>query len=281
MIDLHMHTTCSDGVDSPTELLQKVVAADLKFFSVTDHDDLRANREILAELQTRNHDVAFITGMEISGVFENYSLHLLCYNFNPDDKSIEELFIEAARLRKERVATLIAHLKEQHSIILPENDIKEILQLEVPGKPHIADAVYKNELTDKERKDFFANCLDDMDTRKFKLNAKIVIESVHKAGGFVVFAHPIELQREYGVGIRFLRGFIKSLKKVGLDGIEIYHSSHGEVEVARYLKLAKENDLLVTAGSDYHGKRKQVTLGKVTRHRCEVDAKAIIRSLPL
>jgi len=112
MIDLHLHTTYSDGESSPKILLEKVVAKGCEIFSVTDHDDIRANFKIIAELKKNNYKIKFITGTEISAVFEKRNFHLLCYNFILDDKNIKGLFEEAAQLRKKSFCFNCAFAKE-------------------------------------------------------------------------------------------------------------------------------------------------------------------------
>jgi predicted metal-dependent phosphoesterase TrpH len=266
MIDLHLHTNMSDGSDSPTELLDKVIAAGCSVFSVTDHDGLRGNRIIIDALKAKSAPIRCITGVEISSVFKNCNLHLLCYGFCIDNKGMADMIADGAAMRWERITLMFDHLAVKHGIILPEEDKADILSLEIPGKVHITDAVFKRGLSHLTRKQFFDTCLDDMESREFKVGAERVIDMVSKAGGVVSFAHPIETVKEYRLTTAQLDTFASELKAIGLTAIEVYHSSHSAENVAEYKKLADKYNLLVSGGSDYHGAKKTVQIGQLTAY---------------
>ena len=266
MIDLHLHTNMSDGSDSPLELLDKVVATGCKIFSVTDHDDLRANFAVLSIIKEKKCVSRFITGCEISAVFENRNLHLLCYGFDHEADSIKEVIAEGANLRRQRITFMFDHLRLNHGIIIPDKDKTDILNRKIPGKVHITDAAMKLGIN-MTRQEFFDRCLDDMESREFKISAEQVIKTVSKAGGVVSFAHPIETQKEYGIDFAEISMMAERLKEAGLSAIEVYHSAHGEKEVAEYTKIASRTGLLASGGSDYHGKNKAgVEIGKLTAY---------------
>jgi len=173
------------------------------------------------------------------------------------------------------------HLQKKHKIIIPDDEIKKILERKVSGKPHIADAVYKYGLTTLSREEFFKKCLDDMDTRSFKLAAERVIEAVHNAGGFVSFAHPNEFIREHRVSLKALDLFVKQLKEQGLDCIEAYYSTHSITNIKNYKAIAKKYKLKLTAGSDFHKKGNRAKIGKISKDDLIIDYDEIIRGLPL
>lgn len=266
MIDLHLHTDMSDGSDSPLELLERIERAGCEVFSVTDHDDLRANAVILQAMKEKKYAARFITGCEISSVFEGRNLHLLCYGFDPEAESIKKMIAEGAKLRRQRIIAMFDHLCLEHNIIIPDEDKAEILSRAIPGKVHITDAAMNLGIK-MTRQEFFDNCLDDMESREYKLTAEKVVTAVAEAGGVVSFAHPIEVQREYKINVSEIATMTKRLKAVGLTGIEVYHSSHGKKEVEAYQKIAKEHGLFVSGGSDYHGKNKDgVIIGKLNNY---------------
>jgi len=272
MIDLHLHSNKSDGSDEPLQLLRKIIDYKFKVFSITDHDDLEANLEILHALKEK--DVRFITGCEISSVFEGRNLHLLCYGFDPFSKKMLSMIEETASRRKQRITAIFEHLKNIHNIIIPEIDKDYILKLKIPGKVHIADAALKMGVN-MDRKDFFDKCLDDMESREFKIEAEKVIEIVTASGGVVSFAHPIEVQKEYQIDYSEIFKMTKRLKNRGLSAIEVYHSNHGAKDVLSYLNTAKDLDLLVSGGSDYHGKNKDVEIGQLTNYGYAPDDREI------
>jgi len=253
----------SDGSDAPIELLEKAEQAGCLIFSVTDHDDLRSNLIILKMIGAGQYAARFITGAEISSVFGERNLHLLCYGFDTGAKSIRELIAEGNRLRRVRVAALIDHLRSRHGIIIPDADKTEIMTLTTPGKMHIADAALKTGIK-MTRAEFFSKYLDDMESREFKIPAERVIDAAAAAGGVVSFAHPIEMQKEYGVGFSEIYNIAKKLKDRGLSAIEVYNSSHGEREVTEYAQIADKAGLLISGGSDYHGAKKPgINIGRL------------------
>ena len=154
MIDLHLHTNKSDGSDQPLELLKKITQKKYKVFSITDHDDLEANKVILNELKNQKHTISFITGCEISSLFDGRNLHLLCYGFDPYSEKMISMIEEVATRRKLRISAMFDHLRNKHKILIPEEDKYHILNLKIPGKVHIADAALKMGIKMK-RQEFF------------------------------------------------------------------------------------------------------------------------------
>lgn len=274
MLDLHLHTNMSDGTDAPLELLEKVQAAGCNVFSVTDHDDFRANAVILSALKINRNAVKFITGTEISSVFDGMNVHLLCYGFDPETEIISRMIEKGREIRRERILALFDHLRVKHNIHIPDEDRSNILGRTIPGKVHIADAAMKLGVK-MTRQEFFDKCLNDMESREFKLDAEQVIDMVRSAGGVVSFAHPIEVQKEYDIDIPETASFAKKLKDIGLAAIEVYHSSHGAREVAAYDEIANDYGLLVSGGSDYHGGYKDVQIGQLTQYGYRPDDRAI------
>ena len=280
MIDLHLHTNLSDGTFTPIETVGQVIASGCKLFSITDHDSARANGEVVEELKRQNSDIKYITGTEMSSNFMGKNLHLLCYDFDLENKDIKKMFAHATQLRKDRALELLFHLKDKYKIHIPESDIKELLKQRIIAKPHIAGLVIKNGLTDLSMGDFITKYIDEIDNKDLKPKAEEVISTVHKAGGFVSFAHPLEVQREYGLCYNGLDKFIKNLKGEKLDCIEAYHSIHNAERIEQYKTLAKKHKLLLTAGSDFHGSHPQRKIGVVSRCGITVGDE-LLKQLPL
>jgi len=266
MIDVHLHTNKSDGSDTPLELLEKIESLGCQFFSITDHDDLRANAIILKAMAEKQYAAKFITGAEISSVFEDRNLHLLCYGFDPEMQSIKQIVTESSRLRRERIIAVFEHLKQKHNIVLPEKSKALVLSRAIPGKVHIVNEAIEKGITTVSRSDFFNNFLNDMETNQYKVPAEKVIVWVAEAGGIVSFAHPIEVQKEYDIDFTQIADMTKRLKNRGLAAIEVYHSLHGEQQINEYKKIADEFSMLISGGSDYHGKYKNVTIGQLSTY---------------
>jgi hypothetical protein len=259
----------SDGTDSPLELLEKAEQADCQYFSVTDHDDLRANEIIVGAIKAKPYKTTFITGCEISSVFEGRNLHLLCYGFDYKNEAMQKMIAEGARLRRARITAMFDHLRSKHKIIIPDEDKAHILSRAIPGKVHITDAILKLGVN-MSRGDIFRHLLDDMESREFKIDAATVMETVMNAHGVTSLAHPIEIQKEYGLDYSELERMIKKLLNKYLFAIEVYHASHGKREVTEYKKIAKrvhEDGLFVSGGSDYHGVYKaDVKIGQLNSY---------------
>ena len=262
MIDLHLHTNMSDGSDAPVELVNRLNSMNCKAFSVTEHDDLRANNIIISTMKDKNCSMSFVTGIEFCCVFEGRNLHLLCYGFNPASKRLNNLISKGVFLRHERIKAMIKHLHDKHGITVMSDDVAKIFARDIPGKVHVYEAIKSSIIMN--RSDFYDNCLNDMESRQFKLDAQQVIDVVTSAGGIVSFAHPIEVQKEYGIDFPDILMMSKKLSNIGLTGLEIYHSLHKKHQIEEYLKIAHSCGLLASAGSDYHGIHKDVKIGQLT-----------------
>jgi predicted metal-dependent phosphoesterase TrpH len=274
VIDLHLHTNRSDGSDTPLELLSKLETIGCNIFSVTDHDDISANHCILSEMKNNDYSAKFITGCEISSVFEGRNLHLLCYNFDINSEHVIGLINETLHLRRDRITAMFRHLQEKHNITLSKDAIDEILNLKVPGKVHITDAVMKQGVN-IDRQNFFRNYLDDMESRHFKVDAEKVVSMITQAGGIVSFAHPNETQKEYNIDYAEIYKMTEKLYDKGLKAIEVYHSAHGKKDVLEYSKIASDIGLLISGGSDYHGKNKNTAIGQLTSYGFAPNGKEI------
>ena len=256
MKNFHLHTNMSDGTDSPLELLAKVVESGCDAFSITDHDDLRANKIILEYLEANPSPVRFFTGVEMTSTFKGVDMHLLCHGFNIAHQSVAQLIEESACLRKKRISTLIKELPRVHGITIPKEDRCSILECEVPSSAQIAKSLRKLgvEGSIKELLKQYLSFLDDSD---FAVDATDVIKAFTLAGGLVTVAHPIEIQEDHNIGVEELKNILKELKNIGLSGMEVFHNSHGPQEIENYTNIAKELNLLVSCGSDYHGRNKK------------------------
>jgi len=192
-------------------------------------------------------------------------LHLLCHGFNYEADAMKTMVNRISKLRRERIIAIFDHLRIKHKVLIPEEEKEIILNRTTPGKVHIADAAMRIGHP-MSRQEFFDNCLNDMESREFKLNAIDVIDAANAAGGVVSLAHPIEVQKKYSLDFNDLSKMVKRLRDVGLTGIEVYNSVHGRVEISEYKKIAAQYDLLIAGGSDYHGGNKDVTIGQLSNY---------------
>lgn len=253
-----MHSSVSDGTDTPALILDKVKAAGLAVFSVTDHDAIKSGVTIRNLL--REGDPVFIPGAEFSCRDENGKYHILGYGFDPAGAGIRGVVERGHAIRMKKVVARLDFLRSEFGFTFPESEIEKLLSLDNPGKPHIGNLMVKYGFADTKE-----NAIKDyIDRLRFKneyVKPDEAISGILASGGIPVLAHPF-----YGSGDELIIGEdmenrLKRLKGYGLSGIEAYYSGFSEKMRAKALSLADKYDLLVTAGSDYHGENKLVRLG--------------------
>lgn len=243
-IDLHMHTNCSDGSKSPSELLELVRKSKIEAFSVTDHDTLEGSKKV-AQLLT-DEDPKLISGVEISVTVDNADMHLLAYLFDEENDQLNSALDDFLTIRKERGRKIVEKLNSL-GIDLKFEDVEKVANSDIIGRPHIAQALYNEGYTSFYEEAFIKYISDKGPAYVLKENftPQKAIKIVHEAGGVVVLAHP-------GIGEK--DKYLDMMISYGLDGLEAYHSSHKQSQVDYFKHLADRHRLIVTGGSDYHGR---------------------------
>ena len=257
-IDLHLHTNVSDGTDTPEEILSNVRRAGLSYFSVTDHDAVKAAYTIQKEL--KESDPRFIPGVEFSCEDDKGKYHILGYVFDPRHEAINSLVERSHTIRMNKVTRRIDLLRDEFGICFPDFEVKNLLLLDNPGKPHIGNLMVKYGFAPTKEiaiKDF----IDRVHMKNEHIRPEEAISSIKDAGGIPVLAHPF-----YGSGDELILGSdmeerLKYLTGFGIRGIEAFYSGFSSKLIRTGLELADRFDLYVTAGSDYHGTNKMVVLG--------------------
>jgi len=255
LLDLHTHTTASDGTYTPQELYQKANEKEIEILSITDHDTidgLLTLQSRLPVLDSRFSDLEFLPGVEISAEFPK-TLHILGYGFDLNDNKLSKTLKELQEYRLNRNKLMIEKMNA-FGFNITMDELLEISGGEVIGRPHFARLLlnkgYVNsiqEAFDKYLKKGAKFYLD-----KKRLSPREAIELITNAGGIAVMAHPYQT----GLEGEDLENLVFELKKYGLRGIEAFYSKHTPEMVHEYLRLADKYELLVTAGSDFHGKNK-------------------------
>ncbi|MFE4534289.1 PHP domain-containing protein [Streptomyces scopuliridis] len=261
-IDLHTHSTASDGTDTPAELVRNAAAAGLDVIALTDHDTTRGHAEAIAALPGLDRDLTLVTGAELSCRLDGISLHLLAYLFDPDEP---ELLKERELVRDDRVPrarTMVRKLQEL-GVPITWEQVTRIAGDASLGRPHIATALVELGVVATVSDAFTPEWLADGGrayAQKHELDPFEAIRLVKAAGGVSVFAHPQAVKR----GRVVPESAIVRLAAAGLDGIEVDHVDHDAPTRARLRALAAELGLMPTGSSDYHGSRKFVELGACT-----------------
>ncbi|CAL9429611.1 PHP domain-containing protein [Streptomyces sp. enrichment culture] len=256
-IDLHTHSTASDGTDTPAELMRKAAAVGLDVVALTDHDTTRGHAEARAALP---EGLTLVTGAELSCRLDGVSMHLLAYLFDPEEP---RLLAERELVRDDRVPRargMIAKLNEL-GVPVTWEQVARIAGDGSVGRPHIATALVELGVVPTVNDAFTPQWLADggrAHMEKHETDPFEALRLVKGAGGVAVFAHPAASKR----GRTVPEAAIAELAAAGLDGIEVDHMDHDPDTRARLRGLAGELGLLVTGSSDYHGSRKTCVLGE-------------------
>ncbi|MEU6670894.1 PHP domain-containing protein [Streptomyces sp. NPDC046727] len=258
-IDLHCHSTASDGTDTPAELVRHAAAAGLDVVALTDHDTTRGYAEAIGALP---EGLTLVTGAELSCRIDGVSMHLLAYLFDPEEPA---LLAERELVRDDRVPRAKGMIAKLNALGVPVTweQVERIAAGGSVGRPHVATALVELGVVPTVSDAFTEEWLADGGrafVEKHETDPFEAIRLVKAAGGVCVFAHPAAAKR--GRTVPEFR--IAELAEAGLDGIEVDHMDHDLDARERLRGLAKELGLLVTGSSDYHGSRKTVALGAYT-----------------
>ncbi len=248
MVDLHTHSTASDGTLEPAELVRKAMDCGVKALSLTDHDTLSGLKEAAA--QASELDMKFIPGIEISADFSPGTMHMLGYYVDADDSVLKQK-LSWLREGRDRRNTLILQMLEKQGYPVEMRELEVYAKGESVGRPHIARAMVAKGYVGNEEEAFnrFLAKGGPAYANKERMNPTRAMELVIGAGGLPVLAHPQTLD----LNSTELTDLLAELKEAGLAGVETYYFSHSEEEMFLYKHIADDLDLIVTGGTDYHG----------------------------
>jgi hypothetical protein len=270
IIDLHAHTTASDGTDRPAELVAKAAAAGLSVLAITDHDTTGGWAEALDALPA---GLTLVTGTEFSCAYtaadgHRISLHLLGYLFDPDHDGLRA---DRARLRVSRLGrgrAIVDNLSAD-GVPVAWNRVVEVARGGAVGRPHIARVLVENGVVGSVE-DAFAQLLSSRSKYYVpKADSDIfeAIRLVRDAGGVTVCAHPLARRR----GAVVDEEVIAAMAEAGLHGLEVDHPDHDPDDRARLAHLAAQLGLVGTGSSDYHGANKVISLGECSTPRAAYE----------
>jgi predicted metal-dependent phosphoesterase TrpH len=245
VIDLHLHTTASDGSSPPEALVAEAVAAGIETLAVTDHDTVAAVPAVRSAAVRAG--VECLAGIEITAVLDGRDVHVLGYFLDIDDAGLGA-FLEAQRADRRR---RVVEMSERIAALGAPIDLASLVAAgagrgKAMGRPMVADALVRAGHA-ADRADAFARFIGEgapAFIERRGASPADVIARIGEADGLAAIAHP---------GKQRLDDAIPRMKEAGLAAIEVFHPDHGPADVTRYLALASALDLLVTGGSDYHG----------------------------
>ncbi|MFC7343167.1 PHP domain-containing protein [Saccharopolyspora griseoalba] len=267
LIDLHTHSTESDGTDAPAELVRTAVAAGLDAIAITDHDTTAGWNEAERAVRELDRDFRLVPGAELScacpdGTGRTVTVHLLAYLFDPDSPALVR---EQSRLRaerRERLREMSRRMAADGFPVDPDAIMAGLPPDSPGGRPHLARALVRGGTVDSVDEAFARYLgsgggyyLPRTDTPVHR-----AIDMIAEAGGATVLAHPFATKRGPTVGPEV----VAELAERGLAGVEIDHPDHDEPTRARLRSLADELSLIPTGSSDYHGTNKTIRIGQET-----------------
>lgn len=257
--DLHCHSTCSDGSLTPAEIVSLAKQVGLSALSITDHDTVEAYASA-APLCLENQ-ITLISGVEFSTQFEETSIHILGYGFDPDHPAITQLCARHTERRRQRNLEILS-LLSKHGMDISEDDLTDAASAILKekrhsiGRPHIALAMVKKTYVESVQEAFKKYIGDGRPcfARGMAFSIQETIDTIHQAKGVAIIAHPHLIAHPH---------IVNALLEMNFDGIECYYGTFSTKDNARWLKIARKKEWLITGGSDFHGDIKpNITLGR-------------------
>lgn len=266
LVDLHTHTTSSDGTFRPKELVEKAKLIGIEVLAITDHDTVSAFEEING-LYEQDEEIAVIMGVEISADYPTDSLHILGFNFK-DIKTIGSVLDELIEYRNKRNEIILEKMNNMGFKVTFE-ELREFAKGDAVGRPHFARIMVEKGYVNSIEEAFNLYLKDGgpLFVEKKRLKPDEAIKLIKDSGGIAILAHPYEILRGKADDspedeLTFLEDYIKKLVSFGLDGIEVFYSTHTPHQTNKLLEIANKYNLMITAGSDFHGdNRPSVKMG--------------------
>ena len=257
LVDMHLHTTASDGSYSPVEVMQMVREAGVNVFSLNDHDTTAGVNEIQDKIP---EEMEFYNGIEFSCEIGDIKCHILGYSYDDEHPDFKEALAAAESKRENKLAIRIEHLREVDGIELTNEEVEELESIPSAGKPHIANILMRRGVSGT-RTEIINKYLEfGVDNR---IPAELAIKAIRASGGVAIWAHPLGGENEIHMNREELEEKLEVLQGIGIEGLECFYSRYDDREIAMLLEIAESRRLLVSGGSDFHGKNKNVEIGEL------------------
>ncbi|HOJ30118.1 MAG TPA: PHP domain-containing protein [Spirochaetota bacterium] len=253
LIDLHCHTTASDGIYSPTGIIDYAIVHNVSVLAITDHDSIDGLEEALDYAKQKLFEL--IPGIEFSIDFPHGSFHLVGMGIDYTNGDLRYELEHLQMLRKERIYKIIKDL-QLHGIEVTDEEVEKEALGNSPGRPHVARVLVKKG---------YAPTVSDVFTqfmvkgkpgfvKKEKINFHRALQLIKASGGTAIVAHPVSLGFSTWDECEQL---IKDFVDAGVAGIEVYSAMHSDEDVTHLLHIAQKYSLLISGGSDFHGDKNE------------------------
>jgi predicted metal-dependent phosphoesterase TrpH len=280
MIDLHTHTTCSDGTDTPFMLVKKALATGITTLAITDHDSTAGWQEAITAIQPQ---IELVLGAEISCLtHDGISVHMLGLLFDGENSQMQQMLADSRDTRIPRMRKMVELMQADGIEISLEDVYASTPAGATVGRPHLADALVLKGIV-KDRDEAFLDLLNN-DSKYYVTHAaptpEDAIHAIRTAGGVAVIAHPFASRR----GETISAATFSNLVVAGLNGIEVHHRDQNMEEQKTLTSIAQELNLVITGSSDYHGTGKLNAMAENTTHpaqwaalEAEANARRVVR----
>ena len=282
IIDMHTHTNYSDGDLSPQELIKLAIDKRIGTLAITDHDTIEGIKKV-----NRNEDIIvdsgikIINGIELSAKTYKGRMHILGYGIDLNDKELNKKMIDLKDNSINSLLSIMEQIKRDYGIRFSYEDIKELINANHNlGRPDLAKLCVKYGYATTSQDAFDKYLIDAHNkTRQTSkgLQYQECLELITNSGGIPVLAHPKSLE----LSEKDFLILLKEMISCGLKGIEVYHSSHTKEEMTYYLEIAKKYNLLISGGSDFHGKtiKPDIELGTGKNNNIKIKKLSLLDEL--
>ena len=265
-VDLHMHSTVSDGIDTPFQLAEKVRAANIRIFAITDHDTVMGAERLK---DYPSDGLIFIHGIEFSCRMDSGKCHILGYGCDASHPEFHAVLEEGAARRRAKLERRLVLLRER-GIQIPDEELKQLRQIQSVGKPHLANLMVRLGYA-RDRKDAIENIINPCRSESSHIQAGTVVQAIAVAGGIPVWAHPLGGEGEKDISPEQFSIMLDELIGYGLLGIECFYSKYPLNRCEELAQTAQSRGLLVSGGSDYHGTNKSIALGTLNADEATIS----------
>lgn len=266
--DLHVHSNNSDGSNTVVELAQNIKSSGIEIFALTDHDTVEGCKE-MEELVP--NEIEFIKGVELTCLCDKIKCHILGYGIDINNPKLSELIEKGKILRRQKLETRINYLKDVFGIELTSEEKGWLYSRKSVVKTHLANILVNRGLA-PDNVSAMKKYLDEIKTGNTRFDGREAIDAIKSAGGTVVWAHPIGGEGEKHLSLEEFLPKFEEMKKFGIEGLECYYSRYNMDEIAFLTNCARQNDLLISGGSDYHGSNKNIPLGRLNTDDIEINS---------
>ena len=282
LVDMHTHTNYSDGELSPEELIKLAISKNIKALAITDHNTIEGIKTINRNSSfIINSGINIISGIELSAKTDQGTMHILGYNIDINNPNLNKKLSTLKDNSINSVLSILEQIKRDYDIVFCYEDIRKLINTNHNlGRIDIAKLCvmygYASNIKDAFNKYLISAYNKTRDMNK-KMNYQECLELIRNSGGIPVLAHPKSLnlpEKEFLI-------LLKDMIKYGLEGIEVYHSTHTPEEMSYYHQIANQYNLLISGGSDYHGKgiKPDIELGTGKNHNLKIKQLSLLDKL--